>query len=38
LNNAVAGVVALMSERELHDLGIKRYGASQEAHKPLWRA
>jgi uncharacterized protein YjiS (DUF1127 family) len=31
-------VLAMMNERELHDLGIKRYDALQEAHKPFWRA
>jgi len=31
-------LLAMMNERELHDLGIKRYDALHEAHKPFWRA
>jgi uncharacterized protein YjiS (DUF1127 family) len=30
--------LAMMNERELHDLGIKRCDALHEAHKPFWRA
>jgi uncharacterized protein YjiS (DUF1127 family) len=31
-------ILTTMSDRELKDIGITRYDAQYEAHKPFWRA
>lgn len=31
-------LLTTMSDRELKDIGITRYDAQYEAHKPFWRA